>query len=58
MDELENLNKILKINYFDQNNLDEDLPLHIDIKKQAYYEQLENTFDMICQNITVENAGV
>lgn len=58
MDELENWNRPTKLNYFDQNNFEEDRPLHIDIKKQLYYADLENVFNKICDNITVENADV
>ena len=58
MDELENLNKIEKINYFDRNSYEEDLPLEIDQKKQDKYKELEKIFNQICKELTVEVAGV
>ena len=58
MNELENLNKRIKINYFDKNNDEEDLPLQINKNKQDYYAELDNIFEIICNDITVENAEV
>jgi hypothetical protein len=58
MDELENLNRPIKVNYFDQNNFEEDLPIQVSKDKQIYYSDLENVFNKICDDITVENAGV
>ena len=62
MDLLENLNKLVKINFFNRENFEEDdeISSDVDNEKSLKYYELEKTFDKICNNskVTIEKAFV
>jgi hypothetical protein len=58
MDELEKINKLEKLNYYDPEDWEEDKPLETIPKDvQELFEEKENLFEIICGNINSEEAS-